>query len=260
MSVGTETGTKPEIIRRAFKGTIDDVDAKKRTVTAIVTTDAIDRMREVISPKGIALENFQANPVVLWCHKSGDPPIGKSLWIKRSGTKRGLIARTLFAKTDRGEEIFQLYVDGFLNGWSIGARPNWKTYSPPTPDEIKARPELRECAAIIRQCELIEYSAVSIPANPEALGNELGKSISRSLLEEILAADRWEPTTKAAEDADEREKEQDEQPARIELPPLVGRTLAEVIEARRLAIRSMTGAEAIKRAFAEQVDRAKGRV
>ncbi|WP_435005167.1 hypothetical protein P12x_003061 [Tundrisphaera lichenicola] len=256
MASETTTPDRPEIIRRAFKGTVDDVDSSKRTVTAIITTDAIDRYKEVILPKGIALDNYRANPVVLWCHM-GTIVVAKNLWIKRFSKAgvNGLIAKTLFAKTDNAEEIFQLYVEGFLNGWSIGARPDWSTCSSPTPDEIKARPELKACYGIIRKCELLEYSAVSIPANPEALGNEIGKSISRSLREEIQTAERWSPS----DPAPEPEPEPTPAPP-VVLPELVGRTFEQALAETRAMVARMTGPAAVQKAAQDTIDRLKGRV
>ncbi len=258
---------KPRIIRRAFKGTVDDIDEKKRTVRAIITSDAIDRYGEVIEPKGIRVDNYLKNPVVLWCHDSRRPPIAKNLDLKRKSQQ--IIANTLFDDEEFADKVFQLYVKGFLNGWSIGARPIWKFCSGPTPDEIKARPELKDCDWIIRACELIEYSAVSIPANQEALGSEIGKSIERSLLAEIAGGDRWDDdrhelarTSRSIEPDNDPEPEEKTEPAPIikELPELIGRTFGEVVAMQQSLIRRMAGRDAVERNMQDVIDRVKGRV
>ena len=41
--------------------------------------------------------------------------------------------------------------------------------SPPTREEIRARPELADCELIYRKWDLAEYSAVAVPGNADAL-------------------------------------------------------------------------------------------
>lgn len=250
----SETEDKPQRIQRLFKGEVDDVDKAKRTVTSIITTDAIDRYKEVVVARGISLDSFRENPVVLWCHNP-TVVIAKNLWIKRftKDGRSGLIAKTLFAKTEKALEVFELYAEGFLNGWSIGAYPDYAAYGPPTEAEIKARPELKNCRCLFRKAELVEYSACSIPANPEALGNEVGKSISADLRREIEQAERWETP-------DEIEKEATLPPLPAKLPPLIGRTFEQAMADTRAMVARMTGPDAVERAVRDTIDRAKGRV
>ncbi len=142
-----------------------EIDGDARTIIAMITTEAIDRDKEVIIAKGIDFEQFLNNPVVLWAHDSRQPPIAKARWIKRKGKK--IITELIFAETELAEEVFQLFKGGFLNAFSIGFIPT-KMHKP-TPDEIKKMPEWAEVWQVIDKAELLEFSAVPVPANPEAL-------------------------------------------------------------------------------------------
>ena len=144
---------------------VSGIDEDERSVIAIISTDAIDRDGEILLPKGMDAENFANNPVVPWSHWSMDPPIGKALWIKK-GVKR-ITAKVQFATTDLAEEVWQLFKDGFLKAFSVGfiALESHK----PTPAEIKKKPEWAEARRVFDKWELLEFSPVTVPANPEAL-------------------------------------------------------------------------------------------
>jgi hypothetical protein len=284
---------RPKTIRLTVKSEVEEVSVTRRTIISTITTDCLDRYREAIVTRGIALDNFRANPIVLWCHY-GTAPIGKSLWIKRQ-TRDGkslLLAKTLFAKTELADEIFMLYVDKFLNGWSIGACPDWSTYSPPTDEEIKSRPEYKKARALIRKCELVEYSACSIPANPEALGNdnETEKKLSAPVRRQIEASEHWSDLLEDSEEdsglrtQDSGLRTQDSEgirpqssvlspspmssvfkgnvlpPLPAPLPALVGRTFAQALEATHRDVARLTTRAAGEAAALQTIDRLKGRV
>jgi len=151
--------------RKQYVAKSIDIDEDERSLTAIINTDTVDRDGEVLLPKGANLENFMKNPVVLWAHDYYDTPIARALWIKKG---RGRItAKAKFADTDKAEEVYQLYKGGFLNAFSVGFDPG----SPrePKPEEIKANPDWANARRIYETWELLEFSAVPVPANPDAL-------------------------------------------------------------------------------------------
>ena len=151
---------------------IKEIDAAKREVVGVISTNAIDRYHEVVEPSGVRLDNYRKNPVVLLNHNSFGLPIGKNLWIKSEGN--GLIARTKFAETALGDDVLALYEQGVMKAWSIGFMPiKWEDGS----ETVRRR---------FTEWELLEYSAVTIPANPEAVTNALSivhSSEIRSALE-----------------------------------------------------------------------------
>lgn len=154
-----------------------DINEDERSVIAIISTDAVDRDQEVLVPKGMDANDFQKNPVVPWSHNTFEPPIGKALWVKR-GRKR-ITAKIKFATTDRAEEIWQLFKGGFLNAFSVGFKPIEGRR--PTPEDVKANPVLAEARFLFTKWVLLEFSPVTVPANPEALATAVkNKSISIS--------------------------------------------------------------------------------
>lgn len=145
----------------------EDINESERTIVASITTETMDREKEIVVARGGDLANYRKNPVVLWCHKYDMPPVAKNLWIKGNGA--GLIAKTQYAATERAEEIWQLRKGGFLKGYSIGFVPKSGKYGAPTDQECKAAPHFAEARCIIREWELVEYSDVPVPCNPDAL-------------------------------------------------------------------------------------------
>jgi HK97 family phage prohead protease len=155
------------------------------TLVAAISTDAIDRMGEVLDPSGVDLKNYKKNPVVLWAHDYEKPPIAKAQWVKRQGNV--IMSKLKFAPTEFAQEIKTLYEQKFLNTFSVGFIPkNWEDGEDGNPK--KARRTFTEW-------ELLEYSAVPVPANPEALAlamkkgfiksNELKSLIKEPLLQEF---------------------------------------------------------------------------
>jgi hypothetical protein len=161
------------LLTRAFTAKLDDASEADRTITAVVTTDAVDRSGEVVVAGGLDLAEYNKNRIVLWMHGKdpnvGVMPIGKALWIKLKGNRRELVAKTKFAPTELGETMYQLYEGEFLKMWSIGAEPDLMAAGPPTKAEIRKSPEWVGVKKVWRKATLREYSAAHIGVNPEAL-------------------------------------------------------------------------------------------
>lgn len=155
-----------KLIRKTYVAKAE-VDDDERTVTAVISTSAVDREKEVLLPKGADFEQYLKNPVVLWAHDYRDTPIGKALWIKSA--RKAITAKVRFAETEKADEIYHLFKGKFLNAFSVGFLPAEDGSHPPTPDEVKKNPEWAEAKRIYDKWELLEFSAVPVPANPEAL-------------------------------------------------------------------------------------------
>ncbi len=161
-----------KLIKKQYVAKVD-TDSEERTVTAVISSAAIDRDQEILVPRGADLTNFLKNPVVLWAHDHSMPAIGKALFIAVKGRK--IVAKVKFASTEFASEIFTLFKEGVLNAFSVGFKPT-KSHTP-TPKEIAKNPELAEVFRIFDEWELLEFSPVNVPANPEALATAV-KSMS----------------------------------------------------------------------------------
>ena len=128
---------------------------------ATITTNDLDRQGEIVDPDGIDFTNFMVNGVVLYGHEYGgigSIPVGKiaSLALIHENDRKKLDAGWRF----QGEDVTPLitavkksWERGFLNTVSIGFIPL----------------ERSEDGKTITKAELLEFSIVPIPANPQAL-------------------------------------------------------------------------------------------
>lgn len=157
-----------EKIFKFFANENKEYDEIEQTITHFITTEHIDRYGDIVRANGMEDEAYQKNPIVLLGHNHNSLPIGKSLWrkqVEKNGVK-GILAKTKFAKTEEGTQIFNLWKEGFLNASSIGFIG--KEFTP-----INEGKEFTKW-------ELLEYSIVPIPANQEALRNAYSKGLITS--------------------------------------------------------------------------------
>jgi hypothetical protein len=136
----------------------------------------MDRDREIITPEGVELEDFRSNPVVLFSHDKC-LPCGKCLWIKSD--KTGLLAKTYYPTKPASftddwlpDFVFSMVAADVMRGKSVGILP--LEIRDPNDEEASLNPELR---CVISRSLLMEYSVVSIPSNPAALVESIGKGI-----------------------------------------------------------------------------------
>jgi phage head maturation protease len=156
-----------------------DFDEGERAEVGYVSTAGIDRDAEILLPSGCDLRQFRKAPQVLWGHDYDLPPIGKAIWVKPDQKKspRGILAKTVYAKTDRAEEIWQLVKGGFLKTFSVGFIPTKSTYQGAEDwdkvcDQLKTQGydfDRTKVRRIYTKWILLEYSKVSVPANIDAL-------------------------------------------------------------------------------------------
>jgi len=132
------------------------------------STEDIDRQQDIIRSKGWKLASFKKNPVFLWAHDYSQPPIGRArkVWIDKD-TKR-LMFEVEFADAETYEfadTIYKLYKGGFLHATSVGFIPlDWEGKS-------EEEPYPKWEGNVFTSQELLELSAVPVPANAEALVN-----------------------------------------------------------------------------------------
>lgn len=131
-------------------------------VVATISTCTVDRDGEVILPSAWEkrLDSYLSNPVVLWAHSHFDPPVGKM--VDYEITDKAFRAVTQFAteEYDFARLVYSLYKGGYLNAFSVGFIPYAST------DE---KEDENQTGVTYTDVELIEYSAVPVPSNREAL-------------------------------------------------------------------------------------------
>ncbi len=174
-----------KIIRLKTKTEIKLSHEDDRTVDFTISTAAKDRDGDTIDPKGWILTNFLKNPVVLFGHDNRSLPIGRAENIRVEGG--ALKASVKFASADMNplaESVFQMVKAGFLNATSVGF----------SPVEFESADDGMK---FIKQ-ELLEFSIVPIPSNPEALVTAKGLDLSpvKDWFKDYL--DDWEQTKDCA--------------------------------------------------------------
>jgi HK97 family phage prohead protease len=134
----------------------------------IASTGTLDRYHEVIEPVGWRLDSYRRNPVFQNAHNYGDIlfTLGKALVteVRSAGGSQALCQRIQFAADVNpvARIAYGLYQGGFLNAVSVGFIPlRWEE---PNATKGTACPRRRYL-----EQELLEVSAVAIPANPDAL-------------------------------------------------------------------------------------------
>ena len=162
----------------------------------ISSDETLDRYDEIISASGWRLENYQRNPVFQNAHQYGDIifTLGKALITEIRPGRTSSASPHLFQRIEFATDVnpmariaYGLYKGKFLNAVSVGFIPmKWengnagesKVQSPKSKVEYRRR---------YLEQELLEVSAVGIPANPNALqlGLKAG-AIQKADLVELL--------------------------------------------------------------------------
>jgi HK97 family phage prohead protease len=139
-----------------------------------------DRDGELIESSAWKLDSYKKNPVLMLSHDYTSPPVGKILWIKSD--ENGLKFKAKFAGTERGKEIYQLYKEGIMSGFSVGFSINNATDHPQ--DEQYKSLNLKR---VYHDVDLLEISCVAIPACPDALIEQVksGKIMNKQLKDEL---------------------------------------------------------------------------
>jgi uncharacterized protein len=146
----------------------------------VASTEAIARDGLIIEASAWNLDNYRANPVVLWAHDYAGtrPPIGRAVDVFVDGDR--LMADIEFDQSDefaRGVE--KKYRNGFLHSVSVG----WDTQAMEPGEERNARGR-------VTRADLLDISAVPVPGDPNALIARQARALAA-----IVAETETVPTT-----------------------------------------------------------------
>lgn len=161
-----------------------------RPLTVVASEESADRLGDVVRAGGWELSAYKRNPVFLWAHDYTRTPIGRSSWVGVDGSK--LLATVEFAPTAFAREVELLYRQRFLRAVSVGFRAREFSFR-------KSRDGSVDGVEYTKQ-ELLELSAVPVPANPHALAKALEGGLEAPRLRPLFTFD-LPPFPIAPEDA-----------------------------------------------------------
>lgn len=148
-------------VRASFDTEVKVGEGDSRTLMFAISSASVDRMGDTIAVDGWKLESYRKNPVVLWAHDASLLPIAKApkVWIE--GDKLKADAEfTPKGMARFNDTVFDMYKGGFLSATSVGFMPLKYAFT----DDPK-----RRFGIDFLEQELLEFSAVPVPANSEAL-------------------------------------------------------------------------------------------
>ena len=161
--------------------TVNTEEIGERTVRFTISKEVVDRDGDILRASGVDFTNYLKNPVFLGFHNSRDFPLGKvvKFWVEGDSVKADVYfpkIEELSSDINNVSEKARLidfcyccYKTGMLNAVSVGFIPvEWI--------------ETENGYDILKR-ELLEFSAVAVPANQDAIaqavksfGNDFAKS------------------------------------------------------------------------------------
>ena len=178
--------------QKSFKSVIAKVESQgSQTYKFIISSEVLDRSNEIVSVAGIDFTNYLTNPIVLLNHNSYDSkPVGKCLKLEVVG--KTLVATMQFHQhTQDAIETEKLVADGIMSAVSIGFIPlEWAEKSAVDLGLDETYPSWSNMIRVCTKSELLEFSIVNIPCNPDALiTNSYAQSIADGIKEGKIAPD-----------------------------------------------------------------------
>jgi len=122
-----------------------------------ISTGAVDREGDILEPDGAELSEYQRNPVVGFGHFRHELiPVGATTTLKREG--RGLRAKWKWLRNDpMADRVRNAFEQGVLRAASVGFQP------------LAYEPRQDGRGLRFTRWNLLEWSLVPVPANPEAV-------------------------------------------------------------------------------------------
>lgn len=160
---------------------VKKVDEKARTVSMIASTEKVDRDGDIIRVSGWNLKHFRKNPLILWMHGRGQPPIGRATEIVRDLQNKRLELTAKFADAEMNpfaDSVFRMLKAKFLQAGSVGFFP-LKMRRPDEDERVELK--LGRYGVVFEKQELLEHSIVTVPSNRDALTNGLVTGLSKGL-------------------------------------------------------------------------------
>lgn len=132
------------------------IERTDKGMVAIASTAVEDRHGEVVSLEGWDVRNFKKNPVLLWAHNHDEIAVGYAKNLKKDMS----FIPVFHDKTDKARALKALY-EGYVDDDGVEVPPVLNSFS------VGFRALEMDGNTYTKQ-ELLEISAVNVPANPEA--------------------------------------------------------------------------------------------
>lgn len=151
-------------ITKLLTNPIKAIDEEARQAQYIISTDDVDRCGEIVEQKW-ELDNYKKNPIVLFGHdpSKADNVLGKCIEFEtaKDGDRTITKATVQFAEegtSSTADTVWKLVKQGILRTVSVGFIPH----------SFKNEDSMDE-PTILSDNELLEFSLVPLPANPNAV-------------------------------------------------------------------------------------------
>ena len=164
---GLRGGIQVDVRQSAASHAPTDAPTHSPCLDFIASDETLDRYNEIIMARGWRLEHYRRNPVFQNAHQYGDVifTLGKALITE---VRAGRLYQRIEFATDvnpMAKIAYGLYKGKFLNAVSVGFIPiKWEDAQSSSSSSSSSVPRRRYL-----EQELLEVSAVGIPANPNAL-------------------------------------------------------------------------------------------
>lgn len=160
-----------------IRSAVVEKDMGEGVIQFIACTDGIKRDGNRVRNDGWSFTNFEKNPQFLWCHDYSSLPIGKHVqWeIDKDNGESVLRLWSKFCSAELypfADKVRQMYEGGYLRAGSVGWIPlEWE----PLKDE-----EDRTVGFDFTRNELLEFSAVPVPSDPDAIAEAVQRGVVTS--------------------------------------------------------------------------------
>lgn len=170
-----------------------EVDHAGRCDVSVISTEDVDSQVDLVIQSGLDFSVFEKNRTVFYQHDR-ERPVGRSLWWMTTGPKT--IAKTNYPERPEkyegewlADKVWAMTQAGLCPGKSVTIAP--VRLSDPTPEQRQKGAEI-----IWDQCIVIEYSAVTIPANSDCIVQAVEKGLNLELLGIRKTGQRVKPKTR----------------------------------------------------------------
>ena len=164
-------------------------DLGERSVQFTISKEVTDRDGDILRAGGVDFNNYMKNPVFLGFHNSRDFPLGKvtKFWVEGNSVKAIVYFPTLDELSSDPEQAsekarlcdfcYHCYKTGMLNAVSVGFIPlEWTE----TKDGYD-----------ITKWELLEFSAVAVPANQDAIAEAVKSfGLDESVVKDFMTTEK----------------------------------------------------------------------